>query len=189
VHFHRSQAKIVAVVALVAVAFYAGTRHQKHRETIKHTGIAFFAAVSNLLPLKFSQTVAAEKPAKSSQTLVVDKVALAYPAPDRKMHDAPAPSPSSPRQIDTTLLPLLIDTVALPRALGVAAGYGGGMAIVDDRVIVVDLQGGFFKVESRGATIEKLHLPELPNHAGQFARGSETRNDPRLPGARRLPRS
>ena len=74
----------------------------------------------------------------------------------------------STRSIDTSLLPLFVDTVAIPSAIGVHAGNGGGLTVVKGTILVVDPQGTFFKADAKGENIAKLDLPPLPNHAAEY---------------------
>src|SRR5690242_5892814 len=70
--------------------------------------------------------------------------------------------------LETALLPLSIATAAIPGDLGIRAGEGGGIAIVDDKIVGVDLTGNFFAVENAAA--RALALPPIENHAGDYAR-------------------
>jgi hypothetical protein len=81
-----------------------------------------------------------------------------------------APAPAARRTIDTSLLPLTVDTVAMPKSLGVHAGYGGGIAVVGDTIVIVDLKGAFFTVKDKGDRIERLTLPALSNHEDDYDR-------------------
>src|ERR1041385_193528 len=70
--------------------------------------------------------------------------------------------------VETALLPLSVDTVAIPPALGVAPGTGGGLTVIDDTVIVVDVRGAFFALDHD--TVRALMLPPIDNHAGDYER-------------------
>lgn len=70
--------------------------------------------------------------------------------------------------LETALLPLSIATAAIPGDLGIRAGEGGGIAIVDGKIVGVDLTGNFFAVENGAA--RALALPPIENHAGDYAR-------------------
>jgi aldose sugar dehydrogenase len=72
------------------------------------------------------------------------------------------------RTLETALLPLSIDTVAVPRILGVRPGGGGGITIVNDTIMIVDFKGAFFVAEAKGDIIRKLELPPIPNHAEDY---------------------
>ena len=72
-------------------------------------------------------------------------------------------------QLDTSLLPLLVDTVTIPPALGAEIELGGGLAVVDDTIVVVDLAGNFFKIAAKGDIIDRLALPPLPDHVAEYA--------------------
>ena len=53
--------------------------------------------------------------------------------------------------LETALLPLSIAKASIPASLGVRAGQGGGVAIVDDTIVIVDLTGNFFAVQNGAA--------------------------------------
>jgi hypothetical protein len=93
------------------------------------------------------------------------------PAASAAVAESPAVQASlhSVVQLDTTLLPLLVDTVSIPPALGVESGFGGGLAVVNDTIVVVDLAGSFFKVAAKGDIIERLALPPLPDRVGEYS--------------------
>jgi len=80
--------------------------------------------------------------------------------------DTALPAEHVYRFLDTALLPLSIDTVAIPPALGVHPGAGGGMTVIDDMIVIVDLQGAFFALEHE--TVRALALPPIDNHAGDY---------------------
>jgi len=108
---------------------------------------------------------------RAADCLPVSNVATAAPAaaPD------PQPSPCDAAQtlrsredLDTALLPLLKDIVTIPPSVGLSPGKGGGIVVVDDRIIVVDIHGKFAVVADKGTRFEKLSLPELPNNATEY---------------------
>lgn len=74
------------------------------------------------------------------------------------------------RALDTVLLPLLVDTVAVPRELAVKAGSGGAITVVGDTIVIVDLKGGFFALDVGSGIARALALPGLPNHADDYDR-------------------
>jgi aldose sugar dehydrogenase len=75
------------------------------------------------------------------------------------------------RALDTALLPLTIDTVALSE-VGARPGGGGGIAIVGSTIIIVDFKGAFFTADAKGDVIKALALPILPNHAEDYDRSA-----------------
>jgi hypothetical protein len=158
---NRRIARILALVLIVVVAFYAGTRYQKHRPRIKEFVASlksFDAATSSPTRGAVAEKQAAPvEPAASAQKLE-EQAAIA------------APEPHARRALDTSLLPLIIDTVAMPPALGVHAGSGGGITVVNDTIVIVDLKGTFFAVEAKGDKIRKLPLPVLPNRVDDYER-------------------
>jgi hypothetical protein len=82
---------------------------------------------------------------------------------------APAQSIEQNRRVlETALLPLVVDTLAMPPAVDVRPGIGGGISVVNDTVIIVDPQGAFLAVSERGRSFRKLALPTLPNHAEEY---------------------
>lgn len=89
--------------------------------------------------------------------------ALAQPAPE-------LPALRSRERLETALLPLIKDIVPIPAATGVAPGNGGGLVVIDDRIIVVDERGQFAVAADRGERIERLALPQLPSNAADYAR-------------------
>lgn len=131
---------VLVPVLIVISAFYTETRYQAHRPQIQ----AFLASVASLDRFAVAQA----------------QVAVAVPPAPPEKH--------SWRLLETTLLPLRVDTVTLPESLGVHPGPGGGMTVVNNTIVVVDLQGGFFKIEGKGEAIEPLSLPRLPNHANDY---------------------
>jgi hypothetical protein len=147
---------VLVPVLIVISAFYTGTRYQAHRPQFQ----AFLASFASLdrFAVAHAQVAVAVPPVEASAAAQ----AIAPPAP-------PAPPEKHSRHLlETTLLPLRVDTVALPEALGVHPGSGGGMTVVNDTIVVVDLRGGFFKIEGKGEAIEALPLPRLPNHADDY---------------------
>jgi hypothetical protein len=72
------------------------------------------------------------------------------------------------RSIETVLLPLSVDTVAIPPALGVHPGPGGGLTVVDDTIVIVDVKGAFFALEQD--IVRALTLPSINNHAEDYDR-------------------
>jgi hypothetical protein len=60
------------------------------------------------------------------------------------------------RVLETSLLPLVVDTVKSPPAFGIHAGPGGGVTVVDRTVIIVDPQGVFAAVADGGKTFRTL---------------------------------
>lgn len=102
-------------------------------------------------------------------------LSAAVAAPDNT--PAPQTSPAQPPQplrsrehLETALLPLLKDIVSIPVEAGLGPGSGGGIVVVDDRIIVVDQHGKFATVADKGNRIEKLPLPELSNNAAEYER-------------------
>jgi aldose sugar dehydrogenase len=132
--------RILSLILVVAAAFYGGTRYQKHREDIKW----FITGLKSRFVAPAPQPISV----------------AAAPAPAFDPHDR--------RKIETSLLPLLVDTVAIPTPLGVHAGTGGGITVVDDTIIIVDVKGAFFSVAAKGDRIDRLALPPLPNHAEDY---------------------
>lgn len=81
--------------------------------------------------------------------------------------------------IETALLPLSVDTIAIPSELGLRGG-GGGIAVVDGTVVVADSNGVFFAVERD--TVRPLALPLIPNNAADYQRfGAKPFQLPGLP--------
>jgi hypothetical protein len=141
----------ILVLPLIGVAaFVAGTNYETHRPDISETVGRLAAAI----PVVSRVAVAGKVPAK---------VAPAHVDPIK-------PEPRSRRTLDTELLPLVIHTLAMPSLLGVEVGSGGGIAVADDRIIIVDVKGAFFSVESKGETARELALPRIPNHAEDYER-------------------
>jgi aldose sugar dehydrogenase len=70
--------------------------------------------------------------------------------------------------LETALLPLSVAKASIPASLGIRAGEGGGIAIVDDTIVVVDPTGNFFAIHSGAA--RALALPPIENHADDYAR-------------------
>jgi glucose/sorbosone dehydrogenase len=70
--------------------------------------------------------------------------------------------------LDTALLPLIKDTLAMPHGIEISAGRGGGITVVGDTIIVADRRGAFFQVDGRGARIRKLVLPAIPNNSAAY---------------------
>ncbi|MEJ0074734.1 MAG: PQQ-dependent sugar dehydrogenase [Alphaproteobacteria bacterium] len=70
--------------------------------------------------------------------------------------------------LETALLPLSVAKASIPENLGVRAGDGGGIAIVDDTIVIVDLTGNVFAV--RNGAARALALPSIENHADDYAR-------------------
>jgi hypothetical protein len=147
---------------LVAAAFYAGTRYQTHRAAVKKFAADPWVGISELLSLRQGDRVAEQN--------VAALEAKAPNANGRAMNVHSVQISRSLRNLDTTLLPLVLDTVALPSALDAKAGNGGGIAVVDDKIIIVDHRGNFFKSENKGAKIDNLKLPALPNNAELYDR-------------------
>jgi glucose/arabinose dehydrogenase len=82
---------------------------------------------------------------------------------------APAQAVEQHRRIlETSLLPLIVDTVTMPPAVDIRPGVGGGIAVVNGTVIIVDPQGAFVAVSDRGKVFRRLPLPALPNHAEEY---------------------
>jgi hypothetical protein len=91
-------------------------------------------------------------------------------APGRQSSPA-APQPlRSSEHLETALLPLLKDIVPLPPDLGLRPGNGGGMVVVGDMIIVVDIYGKFAIAADKGSRFERLVLPDLPNNAADYDR-------------------
>jgi hypothetical protein len=65
---------------------------------------------------------------------------------------------------------LLKDIVRIPPDVGLSAGNGGGMVVVGDTIIVVDVYGKFAIAADKGSRFARLVLPELPNNAADYAR-------------------
>jgi hypothetical protein len=169
---------VLACVASALVAFYAGTRVQRYRPQMQ-------AYIADLVAGPKDES---RSPAQTPEPKPVE----ATPAPDPKPaaapvevaalgpHALPAASssdktikPHSVRALETSLLPLLVDTVAIPETVGVHPGGGGGIAVIGDTILAMDRRGAFFKIEAKGDRIEKLELPPLPDNAAsydQFAR-------------------
>ena len=70
--------------------------------------------------------------------------------------------------LDTVLLPLIKTTMVLPPKVGITAGQGGGITVVDGKVIIADLRGAFFILESRQSQLKRLDLPPLPDDRAAF---------------------
>jgi hypothetical protein len=154
---------IVALALASVAAFVAGTSYEKHRLQISQFVHRLAAAAPGVTRI----AVADKAPAH---------IALAHVDPIK-------PEPRSRRTFDTELLPLVIETLAMPSLtmpsltmpslatpspLGVHVGMGGGIAVVDDRIIIVDVKGAVFAVESKGETARELALPPIPHHAEDY---------------------
>jgi hypothetical protein len=128
---------IFGVILIVAAAFIAGTLYQKHRPAIKEL-------LASLKSLELSAM-------SSIRAAVADTRAVSAAAALRVEQPANpgAPAPHTRRALDTSLLPLIVDTVAMPPALGVHAGQGGGITIVNDTIVIVDLKGSFFTIDAK----------------------------------------
>jgi hypothetical protein len=151
----RRVARILALIVIIDLAFYAGTRHQKHREEIR----AFLKGL--ISPSVESQAAPVAPPAPPAPPVRVE--ASAAPA---------LPDLRSSRKLGTTLLPLVIETVVLPPEIGIHADHGG-ITVINGSIVVLDQDGALFKVEARGEHVDRLPLPVLPNNAHdyvQFAR-------------------
>lgn len=119
-------------------------------------------AAAPVAPLELPGAAATPAPAVESP------VAVLAPEPKIELPAPAAPGPKSRRTLETSLLPLVVDTVAIPRPVGVHVGFGGGITVVNDIIVIVDLKGAFFTVEAKGDKIEKLALPALPNHLEDY---------------------
>ena len=145
----RRAARLLGLMVIVGLAFYAGTRHQKHREEIR----AFLKGL-------ISPPVESQAPPPARPVLPVRVEASAAPT---------LPELRSSSKLETSLLPLVIETVVLAPAVGVPAGHGG-LTVVNGSIVVATLEGVFFKVEARGGRIDRLPLPALSNNADDYAR-------------------
>jgi hypothetical protein len=107
-----------------------------------------------------------DRVARPALAAVAADAAPAVPA------SAPAPPPAarSRERLETALLPLIKDIVPIPAAAGLTPGYGGGLVVIGDKIIVVDQRGQFAMVADKGGRIEKLALPPLPSNAADYAR-------------------
>jgi hypothetical protein len=108
--------------------------------------------------------------------LPMSSPAIAAPTIVTPPPPTPAPQTSSPQPLrsreplETALLPLLKDIVAIPAEVGLSAGGGGGIVVIDDTIIVVDYLGKFAIAADKGSRLETLALPELPNNAAEYKR-------------------
>jgi hypothetical protein len=155
---------VLACVVIALASFYAGTRVQRYRPQIQ-AYVADLVAV----PKDQSRSPAPVRLVAALGANALSASGMPADAPDRTIRR----DLHSVRSLDTSLLPLLVDTVAIPESLGVHSGGGGGIAVIGNTILVVDRKGAFFKVEAKGDTIEKLVLPALPDNAAaydQFAR-------------------
>lgn len=103
-------------------------------------------------------------------TLVLTLILASGPVMSAEPAGPERPVEQVRRLLETALLPLLVDTVTLPPALGAHAGSGGGLTVVNDTVIIVDLRGEFFAATDKGGSFTKLSLPAIPNHAQDYER-------------------
>lgn len=76
------------------------------------------------------------------------------------------PAEHNYRSIETALIPLSIDSVAIPPALGAHPGAGGGLTVIDDAVVIADVRGAFFAFEQDN--VRALALPAINNHAEDY---------------------
>jgi cytochrome c2 len=118
---------------------------------------------------------------ETSSAAIAGRARAADPAaPDVKAAVSDPQPPPLRRAIDTALLPLVMDTIPVSVDQGIAAGSGGGLAVVGGDVIAVDRLGAFVKISGADHRIEALHIPAPPNHVVEYNRFAATRHEMRI---------
>ena len=112
-------------------------------------------------PWPYPQIAAAAKAAKKSWA----RRSLDPAAVIAKTYSQDAGEPRSVRAIDTGLLPLTVRSLKVSAMLPFPKG-AGGIAVVDDALVLVDWQGNIYVYED--GQVVKRAFPALPNNLAAF---------------------
>ena len=86
-----------------------------------------------------------------------------WTAPEQLQYTLDQGGAYSPRYVETSFLPLVINEKRLSDSYPVAK-FGGAITLVDEAVVIMDRLGAIYRYDLRTGSFGKLRLPPLPNN-------------------------